>query len=249
MIYYYTTPGVFPPKVNPETRRNRGHSIVMIMMNVAQTVREIHADGKYDALITECLDTIQNLFIKEDERALFETVGPNGERLDSVEGRLINPGHSMETAWFMMREAIHRRDKALMERCMQVLLWSLELGWDKEKEGILYFVDVEGKPATSLEWDMKLFWPHCEAMIALAYSYWYTKDEKYMVWFDRIKDYVWEHFPDEGHPEWFGHLHRDGTPINYIKGSDWKGPFHNVRAFMILSQIFEAMSENKPIGL
>ena len=104
------------------------------------------------------------------------------------------------------------------------------------------------KPVTSLEWDMKLFWPHCEAMIALAYSYWYSKDEIYMEWFDKIKEYVWAHFPDEGHPEWFGHLHRDGTPINYIKGSDWKGPFHNVRAFMILTQVFKALDENKEIG-
>ena len=104
------------------------------------------------------------------------------------------------------------------------------------------------KPVTSLEWDMKLFRPHCEAMIALAYSYWYSKDEIYMEWFDKIKEYVWAHFPDEGDPEWFGHLHRDGTPINYIKGSDWKCPFHNVRAFMILTQVFKALDENKEIG-
>jgi N-acylglucosamine 2-epimerase len=220
----------------------------MIMMNVAQSVREINNDPKYDELITKCLDTIMNVFVKPEEKALFETVGENGERLNSPEGRLINPGHSMETAWFMMREAIHRKDKAVMECAMQVLLWSLERGWDKEMGGIFYFLDVENKPVTSLEWDMKLFWPHCEAMIALAYSYWYTKEEIYMEWFDKIKEYVWAHFPDEGHPEWFGHLHRDGTPINYIKGSDWKGPFHNVRAYMILTQLLKAIDENKDIG-
>jgi N-acylglucosamine 2-epimerase len=132
-----------------------------------------------------------------------------------------------------------------MERAMEVLLWSLERGWDTEKGGIFYFVDVENKPVLSLEWDMKLFWVHCEAMIALAYSYLYTKDEKYMAWLDKIKEYVWAHFPDEGHPEWFGHLHRDGTPINYIKGSDWKGPFHNVRAFMKLTQLFEKIDQGE----
>ena len=51
-----------------------------------------------------------------------------------------------------------------------------------------------------------------------------------MQWFDKNKDYVWARYPDDGHHEWFGYLHRDGPPINYIKGSDWKGPFHNVRA-------------------
>ena len=249
MVYYYTTPGVFPAKVNPETRKNRGHSIVMIMMNVSQCMREIDNDPKYDEMITSCLDTILNVFVKPEEKALFETVGANGERLNTPDGRFINPGHSMETAWFMMREAIRRKDKDIMERCMEILRWSLELGWDKEMGGLLYFVDIENKPVLSLEWDMKLFWVHCEAMIALAYSYWYTGDEWYIEWFDKIMDYVWAHYPDEGHPEWFGHLHRDGTPINYIKGSDWKGPFHNVRAFMVLTQIFDAMAKGEKLEL
>ena len=182
-----------------------------------------------------------NMFIKDDEKALFETVGENGERLNTPDGRFINPGHSMETAWFLMREALYRNDDSLMRKAMQVTLWSLKLGWDKEHGGILYFVDIENKPVLSLEWDMKLFWVHCEAMIALVYSYRYTGEQLYMDWFNRIKEYVFSHFPDEGHPEWFGHLHRDGTPISYIKGSDWKGPFHNVRAFMVLTQLFESM--------
>ncbi|MBO7345554.1 MAG: AGE family epimerase/isomerase [Clostridia bacterium] len=247
MLYYYTTPGVFPPKVNPATRKNRGHSIVMIMMNVSQCMREIDDNPRYDQMITSCLDTIFNYFVKPEEKALFETVGQNGERLNSPDGRFINPGHSMETAWFMMKEAIHRKDKKLMEKCMEILRWSLDLGWDEEMGGLFYFIDIENKPVLSLEWDMKLFWVHCEAMIALAYSYWYTGDEWYIKWFEKIKDYAFKHYPDPGHPEWFGHLHRDGTPINYIKGSAWKGPFHNVRAFMVLTQIFEAMANGEKL--
>ena len=122
-------------------------------------------------------------------------------------------------------------------------------GWDEEKGGIFYFQDVEGKPVLSLEWDMKLFWPHCEGMIALLYSYLYTGEEKYMQWFEKIADYVYTYFPDEGHPEWYGHLHRDGTPISPIKGSDWKGPFHNVRAFMIISQLLEKIAAGEKIEL
>lgn len=247
MVYYYTTPGVFPPKVNPETRRNRGHSMVMIMLNVAQCMREIDNNEKYDEIITNSINTITNVFIKPEEKALFETVGANGERLNSPDGRFINPGHSMETAWFMMREAIHRKDKKLMEKCIDVLKWSLERGWDNEMGGIFYFVDVENKPVLSLEWDMKLFWVHCEAMIALTYAYWHTKEEWCLTWFNKIKDYVFKHYPDDGHPEWFGHLHRDGTPINYIKGSDWKGPFHNVRAFMILTQLYTSLANGEEL--
>ena len=99
MYTYYTTPGYFTPKVNPDTRSTRGHSIVMIMLNVAQHMRRIDSSPLYDEIITDSIHKIFTLFVKEDERALFETVGPNGERLESPEGRLINPGHCMETAW------------------------------------------------------------------------------------------------------------------------------------------------------
>lgn len=247
MHYYYTTPGCFPPKVNPETRNNKGHSIVMIMLNVSQHMKRIDSDPIYDKVIDDSIYKITNHFIKKNEKALFETVGPNGERLNSPEGRLINPGHSMETAWFLMSEAINRKDSALMEKAIKVTEWSLELGWDKEKDGIFYFVDIENKPVLSLEWDMKLFWPHCEALIALLYAYWYTGEEKYFDWFERITKYIYKYFPDEGHLEWFGHLHRDGTPISYIKGSDWKGPFHNVRAFMLITQLLEKIRNKETL--
>ena len=248
MYYYYTTPGCFPPKVNPKTRSNQGHSIVMIMLNVSQYMRRIDDNEIYDRVINNSIDRILKYFVKEDEQILLETVGPKGERINSPEGRLVNPGHSMETAWFLMTEAIHRKDKELMRQAIKITEWSLERGWDDEKEGIFYFVDVENKPVLSLEWDMKLLWPHCEAMIALLYSYWFTKDEKYLADFDKIYNYIYKHFPDEGHPEWFGHLHRDGTPISYIKGSDWKGPFHNVRAFMLLSQMFDSIINNEELN-
>lgn len=245
MLTYYTTPGYFPPKVNPETRSNRGHSIVMIMLNVSQCMREIDDDPKYNEMISDSIAKIQGMFIREDKKVLLETVGKNGEFLDTPEGRFINPGHSMETAWFLMKEAVERKDNALMEQAIRVTEWSLERGWDKEQGGIFYFVDLDNHPVISLEWDMKLFWVHCEAMIALTYAYLYTGDEKYTEWFERIFAYACEHFADPGHPEWFGHLHRDGTPIAYIKGSDWKGPYHNVRAFMVLSQLFDIMKNGE----
>ncbi len=245
--HYYTTPGIFQPKVDPKTRQNKGHSIVMIMLNVCQYMRRIDDNPLYDETITDCIRQIVDGFVREDEHVLLETVGPNNERIYSPEGRLVNPGHALETSWFMMKEALHRKDDALMRKMIQVAQWSLERGWDEEMGGIFYFQDVEGKPVLSLEWDMKLLWVHCEAMIAMLYAYDYTGDETYFHWFEKLKDYIYKHYPDDGHPEWFGHLHRDGTPINYIKGSDWKGPFHNIRAFMVMTQLLEKMEAGEKL--
>jgi len=244
-LKYYTTPGYFQPKVNPETRKRKGHSIVMIMLNVSQAMREIDDDPIYEKMISSSVDTITKTFIKPEYKALFETVGENGEFVDTTEGRFLNPGHSLETSWFLMKEAMLKNDSDLMNTAIQVMEWSLERGWDNEMGGMFYFVDLFNKPVFSLEWDMKLMWVHCEAMVALIYSYMHTKNEKYLEKFEEIFDYIYKHFRDEGYPEWYGHLHRDGTPISQIKGSDWKGPFHNVRAFMVLSQLLEQLKNQK----
>ena len=246
---YFTTPGSFPAKINPESRRYKGHSIYMIFINVCQHMRDIDDNPKYDEMITKCLNEITTCFIKEDKKALLETVNHDGSFVDTPDGRFINPGHAMETSWFIMQEAIHRGDRELFEKMIKVTEWSLERGWDKEMEGIFYFIDLENKPVRSNEWDMKLFWVHCEAMIALTYAYWHTKNEEYLKGFDKIFDYCQKHYADPGYPEWWGHLHRDGTPIAMIKGSDWKGPYHNVRAFMILSQLFGSLVNGEELGL
>lgn len=106
----------------------------MIMLNVCQNMRRIDNSPLYDEVITDSIHRILNFFVKEEEKALFENVGPGGERIHSPEGRLINPGHSLETAWFLMTEAIHRKEDPLMKKAMQITLWSMERGWDPEWE-------------------------------------------------------------------------------------------------------------------
>lgn len=52
-----------------------------------------------------------------------------------------------------------------------MITWSFEAGWDKDHGGLFYFLDAEGRSPVFLEWDMKLWWPHNEAMIAFAMLY------------------------------------------------------------------------------
>ena len=163
---------------------------------------------------------------------MFVVVGSNGEKLDTPEGRCLNPGHAIETSWFMMTEALYRKDDSVMKKALDILNWSLERGWDNKHGGLLYFVDIEGKPTEQLEWDMKLWWPHTEALYALLLAYRITGEERYAEWYERVHAWSFGHFPDPEHGEWFGYLHRDGSLASRLKGSMWKGPFHLPRALL-----------------
>lgn len=239
IIDLYRNPASLPPKIIPATRQTKSHAMPMILLAITQELREIDTDPLYTEVIDDALDQIVNHFMKPNERALFETVGINGERLDSAEGRTLNPGHAIETAWFILHESQQRADATLAQNAFDILDWSLERGWDTEHGGILYFVDAENKPPTQLEWDMKLWWPHTEALYALLLAHHLTGTNRYLDWYNTVHEWTFNHFPDPVYGEWYGYLHRDGTLATPLKGSMWKGPFHIPRALLNCLKLLE----------
>lgn len=228
------------PKTIPGTRRTKSHAMPMIVVATSQEMRRASGDASYTAVIDEAIDEILTHFCHRDERALLETVGPHGERLDAPEGRVVNPGHAIESAWFMLREARYRGDRGLQQRALEVLDWSLEWGWDEPRGGLLYFVDIEGRPPEQLEWDMKLWWPHTEALYALLLAHELTGEGRYLAWHDRVHAWSVAHLTDPAYGEWYGYLHRDGSVALPAKGSMWKGAFHVPRSLLYCMQLLEA---------
>jgi N-acylglucosamine 2-epimerase len=242
-------PGALPPKIFPQTRPMRGHSMSMIQINVLQILRNADFSSSplpYDGMIDKQIDEVFKYFVKPEMKALLETVGPEGEYLGNCpEGRCVNPGHAIETAWFIMEEAKRRDDKALLSRALEILDWSLALGWDGKYGGILYFVDIEGKQPVQYEWDMKLFWPHNEAIYATLLAYSLTGDKRYEAWFEKILKWSMKRFPDRKYGEWIGYLHRDGTVSHDLKGNMWKGAFHVPRMQLYCHELLEQMRKER----
>ena len=94
---------------------------------------------------------------------------------------------------------------------------------------------MNGAPPAQLEWDMKLWWPQCEAMIALRLAHLTLGDENCNSLYLELKDYCKKYFVDSGAGEWYGYLHYDNTPSTTLKGNLFKGPFHIPRLYMIMS--------------
>jgi N-acylglucosamine 2-epimerase len=93
------------------------------------------------------------------------------------------------------------------------------------------------KPVQEYWHDMKFWWPHNEAIIATLLAWHITGDAKYAQWHKLVHDWSFAHFPDPEHGEWFGYLHRDGTPSVTLKGNLWKGPFHLPRMLWYCSEL------------
>lgn len=245
-LKFLNTPGFLEPKYLP-TLEARGHSITMIMINTAARIRLAIQDPALDKQIADSIDTLEKYFVKPEYKALLEMVGPNGELIDTCNGRTINPGHCIETAWFILEEAEHRGgDKRLTDLALKILDWSWDWGWDKEYGGIINFRDCKNLPPQDYSQDMKFWWPQTEAIVATLYAYKVSKNKKYLDMHKQISEWTYKHFPDKEFGEWYGYLHRDGTVAQPAKGNIFKGPFHIPR-MMIKSHLLcnEILSENK----
>ena len=226
MQYFMETPGILAPKYL-DTLPMKGHSITMILINVASRIRQAIQDESFNGQIDASIDQLRKDFMHPEFKALLETVGPNGEFIDSNMGRTINPGHCIETSWFLFDVARNMNDnKELIDMALTILDWSWEWGWDKQYGGIINFKDCKNLPPQDYSQDMKFWWPQTEAIIANLYAYKLTKDEKYLKRHKQISDWTYAHFPDSEFGEWYGYLHRDGTVAQPAKGNLFKGPFH-----------------------
>ncbi|AHC13956.1 AGE family epimerase/isomerase [Salinispira pacifica] len=288
-LNYLRDPNRGNPKVDPATRSSLGLAQPMIEINVAQELREafliLGSDTSEEIefctrLIRENISIIQTNFVRPEFEAVVEQCNADGSLQDEhFEGRLINPGHSIEAAWFILREADYLKsghggmhfapaspgsgaqgtdqaadtatDKGaagraetkpkdssppqadmLIELGVRILNWMWNIGWDEKHGGLCYFADLHGHPPFEYWHNMKFWWPHNEASIALLYAFLLTGDPLHAQRFHMLDSWIDTRFPDREHGEWFGYLNFDGSISTDLKGNMFKGPFHIPRMQM-----------------
>lgn len=228
-------------KAFPGTRPLKNFALPMILCNLSLELEHIIGTDRVNSFIPTVIHEVMNVFYQPQLGLILENVNQDGTFSDSFEGRLLNPGHAIEAMWFIMDLGNRMQDKALIKKACNIMLDTIEYGWDKEYGGIFYFLDGKGHPTQQLEWDQKLWWVHVEALVALAKGYLYTGDERCAKWFEIIHNYTWNNFRDKEYGEWFGYLNRRGEVLLSLKGGKWKGCFHIPRA---LYQVWKTLEKN-----
>ena len=214
----------------PGTRSLKNFSLPMILCNLSLELEHIIGKEKVNELVPDIIHEVMEVFYQPKLGLVLENVNVDGSFADCFEGRLMNPGHTIEAMWFIMDLGIRLNDRSLIHKAVTIMLNTLEYGWDKEYGGIFYFLDIQGHPPQQLEWDQKLWWVHVEALVALAKGFQHTGDLRCKEWFEKVHDYTWSHFKDQQYGEWFGYLNRRGEVLLPLKGGKWKGCFHIPRS-------------------
>lgn len=226
-------------KAFPGTRVLKNFSLPMILCNLALELEHVVGSKRVEELLPDVISEVMEVFYQHDTGLILENVYEDGSFSDSFEGRLLNPGHTIEAMWFIMDLGVRIKDDSLIHRAKDIMLHTLKFGWDPVHDGIFYFLDYHGHPPQQLEWDQKLWWVHVEALVALAKGYSLTGDPSCADWFIKVHNYTWKNFKDPYHGEWFGYLNRRGEVLLSLKGGKWKGCFHIPRA---LYQVWKTLS-------
>ena len=225
------------------TRNMKSFALPMILCNVALEIESLLEPDFLKSTIDTCIHEVMEVFYRPELGLIVEHIGTDGELKDNFDGRLLNPGHAIEAMWFIMDLGARLGRKDLIEKAVEIALNEVEYGWDKEYDGIFYFMDRLGHPTQQLEWDQKLWWVHIETLITMIKGYQLTGNEKCLEWFERVHNYVWAHFVDEEYPEWYGYLNRQGEVLLPLKGGKWKGCFHVPRGLFQCWQILESLAK------
>lgn len=234
------------------------HGIPMILVNTVYEYYQMKKELGYsyeeerEYALTKALYILNELY---DETGLIRE---HKSTLENREYRLldrhVNPGHTLEDLWFLievLQDTNHLQE--YLERILQIARVTFDLGWDKEYGGLLRFVDREGgKPKGELisnipcsyeklimdTWDMKLWWPHSEILYLFLLLYELTGEEDMKSRYELSKDYVFHVFPNHEIGEWIQILARDGKPMNKVVALPVKDPFHIMRNFIKIVELY-----------
>ncbi len=138
-------------------------------------------------------------------------------------------GHDIEGSWLLCEAAEVLGDADQLGRVRSVALLMagavLEQGFDAE--GGLYYEGQDGRVIDQgKEW-----WPQAEAVVGFLNAFQLSGQARYFKAALQIWDFIEARLADREHGEWFWRINPDGKPdSNQPKVSEWKGPYHGVRA-------------------
>jgi len=235
-------PGSYGTAPLPIPHGAKAHGISMIFSLVFTELGELLNDSAILHAGLDHANQVMSVFLRPEQERLYEFARLDDTLLDVPPGRVVNPGHAIESMWFMIHILQRVNDHARIRQAIDAIKWHIELGWDEEYGGIFLARDAEGSFWEN-KWDTKIWWPHTEALYALLLAYSISKEQWCLAWFQRVHDYAFAHFPVPQSGEWIQNLDRQGRKLEATIALPVKDPFHLSRALIYSVGVLEQMTQ------
>lgn len=214
----------------PAAPGRRLHSVPMILLELANELGLQASAGEYARRILDH-------HVDPDRQVLLEYLNWDYSQLPAGEGTAVEPGHAIESMWFVLHWAMRSGRTAEIHRAAEVIRWHLEKGWDPEFGGLFLAIDAGGGTPYIPNADKKLWWPHTEALYACILTYKLKGEAWCEEWYRRVYQWSMQHFAMGPGLDWRQRLDRKGHPISDLVALPVKDPFHLPRALLLTAKI------------
>lgn len=259
----------FKTEPYPVPKGYKIHGLYMFLLNISQELYDAvlpsRVQGRGDMIerlkkrILFLMNEIMSNFVKSDG-VILEMIGADNCEKDSLLGRYINPGHSIEDMWFVIHSAIAMNKREYIKPACYVVKKTIYTGWDNQYGGLFLFAGKSGgKPTGSImgiedepmvmkvksDWDSKLWWPHSEALYATLLCYEQSKDPDFLEQYRKLHEYVFRVFPnpDASIGEWIQIRDRRGNPDDKVVALPVKDPYHIIRNFILIIELLDRIAQ------
>ncbi|HUQ95355.1 MAG TPA: AGE family epimerase/isomerase [Bryobacteraceae bacterium] len=211
----------------------KAHAVPMILTEVSNELGQTSGAREIESAADEYALRVMNHFVRPELGVLLEFLDAAYQPLPGNEGTAVEPGHAIESMWFVLHWARRRGRHDVIRQACEVIRWHLEKGWDEQYGGIYLAIDAKGNPPFLAHAEKKVWWPHTEALYALLLAHELTGAAWCMEWYDRVHAWSFSHFSMPG-GEWRQRLDRTGKPITDLIALPVKDPFHLPRAVILI---------------
>ncbi len=233
---------VAPDAAIPGRRR---HSVPMILLEVANELAQTTGEREFEEAADEAADRILRHHVSPELGVVLEYLDWDYRPLPPGEGTAVEPGHAIESMWFLMHWARRRDRRDLIARAAEVMRWHIEKGWDPEFGGLFLGIDALGGEPYVKNATKKVWWPHTEALYGLILTSELLEVPWAEEWYQRIHDWSFSHFPLREGGEWRQRLDREGRPVSDLIALPVKDPFHLARAVILILEVLAGPGTNR----
>ncbi|MHC4557325.1 MAG: AGE family epimerase/isomerase [Planctomycetota bacterium] len=159
-------------------------------------------------------------------------------------------GHDIEASWLLCEatEVLSDPNVTTQARNLALRLAQITLAEGLDSDGGLCYEGQDGQVTDpNREW-----WPQAESIVGFLNAYELSGDRSFLEAAQKGWGFIEKYFVDTEHGDWFWRINPNGRPDpDEPKVSQWKGPYHNVRACLeIIRKLAQITQVNsKPIKM
>ncbi|MEW6752161.1 MAG: AGE family epimerase/isomerase [Candidatus Latescibacterota bacterium] len=207
--------------------RIQGHW--MCLINTISSMLESRDDPGLLAILDRSLEAVLHYHHNPEFDLNNEVLNHDLSRPANDFAQFVRTGHSIETFWMILHEALRRRDRGLWDLAASRFRRHLEVAWDYVYRGAFHTLQhVERN-----EWVLqKVQWLQSEVLIGTLCLLEHTGDPWAREWFGRTYRYVRERFVlrQYGFPLWIDYADRRVTLARHAARAE---NYHHPRHLML----------------